>query len=146
MYGVSSASFADQFFRLERQQGGALYRPTLFHPAGSIFVSSDTIPAPQQLERLLGYAGAKVCGDSYFQFYVWLFILCVRSLETSRFYNSRTEHDIEMRLTSIDFSGQSAEGFRSSCLRTLSSQLIDCSPCITLGILTANVSCCIISV
>lgn len=53
----------DQFFRLERQQAGSLYRPSLFHPAGSIHVSSNTSPAPQQLELLLGYAGAKVCWE-----------------------------------------------------------------------------------
>ena len=47
-----------------------------------------------------------------------------------RFYNSQTKHDMEMELTSIDFSRRVAEGFRfrSSWLQTLGNQLIDRSP------------------
>ena len=40
-------------------------------------------------------------------------------------YNSRTEHDTEMKLTQIHFSRRVAEGFRSSWLQTLGNQLID---------------------
>ena len=38
------------------------------------------------------------------------------------------EHDIETRLTSIDFSRQGTKGFRRSWLQTLGNQLIDRSP------------------
>ena len=43
-------------------------------------------------------------------------------------YNLQTEHDMEMKLTSIDFSHQVAEGSRSSWPQTLGNQLIDGSP------------------
>ena len=52
-----------------------------------------------------------------------------RLLETPlSFYNSRTKHDLKMKLTSVDFSRQGAEGSRSSWLQTLSDQLINRSP------------------
>ena len=44
------------------------------------------------------------------------------------FLNSQTEHDVEMKLTPIDFSHGVAEASRSSCLQTLGNQLIKRSP------------------
>ncbi len=52
--------YSIQFFRLERHHAGLLYRPSLFHRCGSIYVSKDTSPAPQELEHLLHLSGAKV--------------------------------------------------------------------------------------
>lgn len=49
-----------RFFRLERQAAGLLYRPSLFSSVGSVFVSSDSSPPSQQLERLLMLGGGKV--------------------------------------------------------------------------------------
>lgn len=53
-----------RLYRLERQGTGMLYKPKLFSPAGSIFVSSScTNPPAQQLERLLTLTGGKVGGN-----------------------------------------------------------------------------------
>ena len=51
---------AAQFFRLERLTAGLLYRPSLFASVGSVFVSSDSSPPSQQLEKLLTLGGGKV--------------------------------------------------------------------------------------
>ena len=40
------------------------------------------------------------------------------------FCNSQTEHDMETKLTSIDYSRQVAEGCRNSWLETLDNQLL----------------------
>ena len=51
------------------------------------------------------------------------------SLETpSSFHNSRTKHNTETKLASIDFSRCGAEGCRSSWLQTLGNRLIHRSP------------------
>ena len=56
-------------------------------------------------------------------------ILWARSLETpSSFCNSRSKHDMEMKLTSINFSRRVLEGSRSLWLQTLGNRLIDQSP------------------
>ena len=44
------------------------------------------------------------------------------------FLNSQTEHDMEMKFVSIDFSSRVVEGSRSSWLQIQGNQLIDCSP------------------
>ena len=50
---------------------------------------------------------------------------CWRSLESPlSFYNSQTEHNMETKSASIDFSRRGAEGFRSSRLQVLGNQLI----------------------
>ena len=50
-----------RLYRLERQAAGLLFRPRLFSPAGSVFVSSGcSNPPAQQLEKLLALAGGKV--------------------------------------------------------------------------------------
>ena len=56
-----------RLYRLERQGTGMLYKPKLFSPAGSIFVSSScTNPPAQQLERLLTLTGGKVAGIKWY--------------------------------------------------------------------------------
>ena len=56
-------------------------------------------------------------------------ILCACSLETRRsFYNLQTDHDVKMKLTSIDFSRRVTKGCRSPWLQILDSQLIHHSP------------------
>ena len=58
-------------------------------------------------------------------------ILCAHSLETIKVLiqcNLQTEHDMEMKLTSIDFSCRVAEDSRSSWLQILDKQLNDRSP------------------
>ena len=50
-----------RLYRLERQAAGLLFRPHLFSPAGSVFISSScSNPPSQQLEKLLSLAGGKV--------------------------------------------------------------------------------------
>ena len=73
-------------------------------------------------------------------------ILCVRSLETvthSSFYNSRTEHNIEMKLTSINFSHSGAKGSLEAHGCKLSATDLSIVPH-ALDILTANATRCII--
>ena len=55
-------------------------------------------------------------------------ILWALTWDSFTFYNPRTEHDFEMKFTSIVFSHRVVEGSRSSWLQTLGNQLIDCSP------------------
>ena len=69
----------------------------------------------------------------------------MRSKLIKVFYNSQTRHDVEMKLTSTDFSRRVAEGCRSSWPQTLGNQPIDRSPH-ALRILIANVTYCIIFV
>ena len=72
-------------------------------------------------------------------------ILPMRSLETpSSFCNSRTEHDIETRLRSIDFSCQAQKVLEvHGCKPSVTNSLIVLH---RLGILTTIVTCCISSV
>ena len=58
------------------------------------------------------------------------------------FYDSQTEHALEMKLTPIDFSCQAVEDSRSSWLQTLVTDLSIVPH--TLGILTASRTCCIL--
>lgn len=65
-YEMSDDFPSARLYRLERQASGLLYRPRLFSPAGSVFVSSScTNPPAQQLERLLTLTGGKVKKGSY---------------------------------------------------------------------------------
>ena len=88
-------------------------------------------------------------GNEWSSKYRWkVLVVCIqsilrpRSLETPlSFYNSRTEHDMETKLTSIDFSRRGAEGFRSHGCKFSVTKLSIVPH--TLGILTANVTCCI---
>ena len=60
-YEMSNHFPSARLYRLERKATGLLYKPRLFSPAGSIFVSSScTNPPAQQLERLLTLTGGKV--------------------------------------------------------------------------------------
>ena len=62
------------------------------------------------------------------------YILCTYSLEGPSFRNSQTEHDMETKHTSIDFSRQGPNNSRSLWLQTLSSQITVSTIPHTLGI------------
>ena len=48
-----------------------------------------------------------------------LYTACALTWDSLKFYNSRTQHDMEMKLASIAFSPWVAEDYRSSWLQTL---------------------------
>ena len=53
---------------------------------------------------------------------------CAFTWDSLKFYNLQIEQDVEMKLISIDFFCQVAEGFRSSWLQTLGNWLINGFP------------------
>ena len=91
----------------------------------------------------------KFCKRKYFWacFYVPDFYLCdmhAHSLETQwHFHNSRTEHNMEMKLTSIGFSHWVAEDSRAHGCKPWVINLLSIPH--TLGILAANITYCRIS-
>ena len=89
------------------------------------------------IDYMCDCAHAAACSDyevTIYYAHIYLKLLKV-------FNNSQTEHDMEVRFTSIDFSRKGTEGFRSTWLQTLDNQLINHSHTL---ILTANVTCFII--
>ena len=59
-------------------------------------------------------------------------------------YNLQIKHDMEMKLTPINFSHQVAESSKSSWLQILGNQLINCSPYIRYTTVTPSITYCII--
>ena len=83
-------------------------------------------------------------GDYSTDSYTCLLHACSLETYSSKGFITRklSKQDRVVKLTSIDFSCQVTEGVRSSWLQALANQLISLSH--TLGILTANITYCII--
>ena len=72
------------------------------------------------------------------------YTMSIRALETrSSFDNLWTKHDMEMKLTSIDFSRWVTEGYDNSWLQSLGITNLSIIPH-TLGILTMNITDCVV--
>ena len=58
--------------------------------------------------------------------------MCAFIWDSYKFYKSRTQHDTQKKVTSIDFSRWGTQGSRISWLPTLGNELINCPPFDTL--------------